>query len=104
MKKGKGLILFTRLPDYFYQCLIHFTEKYHFQCIVIAYPGDEHTDFSYKSTDYITILNRKDFLVAQHIEEDYQFIYSSSWRDKDYKAVCRKYKNRIPVIIGLDFL
>lgn len=102
MEANKGLVLFTRLPDYFYQCLKYFTEKEDYYLDIIRYKPDAATNFRIKETDRIRLIDYENADFDSYLNKDYRFVYSSSWRDKNYKAVCRHYKKSIPVIIGLD--
>lgn len=96
------MVLFTRLPDYFYQCLKYFTEKEDYYLDIIRYKPDAATNFRIKETDRIRLIDYENADFDSYLNKDYRFVYSSSWRDKNYKAVCRHYKKSIPVIIGLD--
>lgn len=102
MEANKGLVLFTRLPDYFYQCLKYFTEKEDYYLDIIRYRPDAATNFKITETDRIRLIDYENADFNSYLNKDYRFVYSSSWRDKNYKAVCRHYKKSIPVIIGLD--
>jgi glycosyltransferase involved in cell wall biosynthesis len=99
---NRGLVLYTRLPDYFFQSLIHFCKIYSYYCDVIVYEGDENTAFDFPESDFLKFKSRKDFIVSDFLNRDYKFIYTSTWNDKSYNKVCLNYRDKVPVIIGMD--
>jgi glycosyltransferase involved in cell wall biosynthesis len=102
MVQSKALILYTRLPDYFYQSLLTFCEIYNFKCDLVRYDQDANTSFDFRENDYITFIDRSDFKPQDFLKKEYKFIYTSTWNDQEYKTVCKSYKASIPVVLGMD--
>lgn len=102
MQKNKGLILYTRLPDYFYQSILHFCKKYNFYCDVVKFDQDINTSFEFKENEFIKFYNRSELNKNDFLNQDYLFVYTSTWNDSEYKIICKHYRNLIPVILGMD--
>lgn len=102
MPPNKGLILYTRLPDYFYQSLLYFCRKYNYFCDIVRFDQDVNTSFDFEENEFIKFYNRSDFNFQDFLNKDYKFVYTSTWTDKEYKTICKFYKQSIPVIIGVD--
>src|SRR6185312_10826942 len=100
------LFLYSELADYFLACLRELGKAYPVDIFVIHWPVNKEAPFKFQFPEGATFLDRKQFDLnglkkkVQEINPD--FIYCSGWMDKDYLAVAREYKKRMPVVIGLD--
>lgn len=98
------LFLYTRLPDYFFQCIRHLlqTSAEGSKAWIVCYQQDKNAPYDIGQSDAITILNRSTFqeTMLDGIRPD--VIYISGWGDKLYNNIGKKNKSSIPVIMGLD--
>lgn len=98
----RGLVLYTRLPDYFYQCLMLFCDQHKVFCDVVVYAQDSNTEFRFEPSEYIRIYERANFNPKDFLGKDYSFILTTTWNDREYKDLCRRYYQDCPVILGMD--
>ena len=63
MSKTKKIVfLYTRLPDYFYSCILYFLESNkEYTAVVIRYPKDSSAPFELKQTNRMKLLNKSEF-------------------------------------------
>jgi glycosyltransferase involved in cell wall biosynthesis len=104
--KPKLLFLYTELAGYFIACLRKLSELHDVEIYVIHWPVNKEAPFDFKFGENVTFIEKKDLpgdLLGKKIESiKPDFIYCSGWIDKDYLARAKKYKRKIPVVIGLD--
>lgn len=99
------LFLYTELAGYFLSCVSELL-KQDVEVHIVRWPVNKEAPFDFSFADKIKIYERRDLdrakliALAEKISPD--IIYSSGWVDRDYVAVCRKFKNKIPVIVGFD--
>jgi len=102
----KVLFLYTELAEYFLSCVNAFVEKSHAEVHIVCYPVNKEAPFSFMFSESLKIhernkLTEKSLMeLAENISPD--VIYCSGWVDKGYLSVCKKYRNKIPVIVGFD--
>jgi glycosyltransferase involved in cell wall biosynthesis len=97
------VFLYSRLPEYVYSCLEHFTANYPCRAVVIRYDDDTNTRYQFPDNPNIGLLYKKEIDITSVVEQlDPSLIIVSSWRDKEYKSVAQEYKRSIPVVIGID--
>jgi glycosyltransferase involved in cell wall biosynthesis len=72
----------------------------------VRWPVNQEAPFNFDFGERLNVHSRKDFsdeqlqALAQKISPD--AIVCSGWIDKGYTAVCKKWRNRIPVILAMD--
>lgn len=63
------LFLYTRLPDYFYQCIQHFVRSYPYRVVVIRYQEDVNARYAFAADERIRLLYKDDVDVAAFIKK-----------------------------------
>ena len=109
MSKTKKIVfLYSRLPDYFYQCILSFLESNkEFTAVVIRYPKDSNAPFELKETNRLKLINKTEFKRDTGLLEYLnslkpEAIFCTGWADKIYLKTISKLKDKCPVILGLD--
>ena len=109
MSKTKKIVfLYTRLPDYFYSCILYFLESNkEYTAVVIRYPKDSSAPFELKQTNRMKLLNKSEFEKDTDLLEylntlKVEAIFCTGWKDKMYLKIISKLKDKCPVILGLD--
>lgn len=104
MKEPKVIVfLYSRLPEYFFRCLEFFSAHYDCRVTVIRYDDDPDTRYVFSGKENITLhykseINVESLVASLHPDA----IVVSSWKDREYTSVARKYRKSIPVILALD--
>lgn len=106
-QKDRIVFLYTRLPDYFFQCVKCFSDKYNLHCTIIRYSSDINAPYKIQSASKVNIIdktqfNSKESLFSYLSELNIKLLYLSGWGDKEYNHIARKFKTKIPVVLGLD--
>jgi glycosyltransferase involved in cell wall biosynthesis len=105
-QKPRLLFLYSELADYFLACIKKLTSVYDVEVHVIHWPVNSEAPFSFVFPDGVRFYNRKQFDLKRLQEKVKDicpdFIYCSGWMDKDYLSAVQGYKDKIPVVIGLD--
>lgn len=99
------LVLYTRLPDYFLQCIKAFLDKAPEGSKAFVVSSDPDKDAPYKeqtNDPRISFINRSAFNPEQVAAFNPDIIYLAGWGDKGYTGITRELKKRIPVVMGLD--
>jgi glycosyltransferase involved in cell wall biosynthesis len=99
------LFLYTEIAGYTLACLraLNATGA---NVHLVRWPVNQEAPFNFEFGERLTVYSRNDFsddqlhTLAQKISPD--AIVCSGWIDKGYTAVCKKYRNRIPVILAMD--
>ncbi len=105
-KKYKVVFLYTELATYFLSCIEELLKSNEVEIHLFRWPLNKEAPFDFKFHPDIKVFDRTDFKrgrlqkVLENIQPD--LIYCSGWMDRGYKKVCKKYKNKIPVIVGID--
>lgn len=107
MKGKENLVfLYTRLADYFYQCVVFYCASRNKKAVIVSHPLDKNAPYEYRSTANVTIKFRDEFSDAslEKFVDDQNpaFIFITGWVDKGYKNIGKKYKKTIPVVMGMD--
>lgn len=108
MNKKNLVFLYTRLADYFYQCLLYFAKRNkELNVIVIRYDADKNAPFQFHETDNLKLFYKSNFSGVSDILDFLKpinplCIYCTGWGDKEYLQVISKLKNTCPTILGLD--
>lgn len=104
--KKKIVFLYTELASYFLSCLDELLLDDNLEVHLVRWPLNSEAPFDFKFNPLLNVYDRKSFKKGElenlidNIQPD--LIYSSGWVDKTYKRICKKYKNLIPVIVGMD--
>lgn len=107
MEKKKVVFLYTEIATYFLACIEKLALEPNIEIIVIRWPVNKEAPFNFSFSSTITFFIRSDFQTEEKLLEFVEklspsVLYCSGWLDKGYLKVCKKYKNRIPVIVGFD--
>lgn len=104
--KPRLLFLYTELAGYFIACLKKLSELHDVDIEVIHWSVNKEAPFHFNFngavnfTEKNTLSNKQLIQKVESMSPD--FIYCSGWIDKDYLSIAKKYKKKIPVVIGLD--
>jgi glycosyltransferase involved in cell wall biosynthesis len=105
--KQKILILYTELAGYTLACINRFTEKYpDTELHLVRWPVNSEAPFEFDFANQLQVYERHNYsrdellALAEKIKPD--LILCSGWIDKDYVRVCRKWIDRIPVVLVMD--
>lgn len=97
------LFLYSRLPDYFYQCIAFFVDRYTFKAVIIRYKGDINTKYSFPPNDRIRLYYKDEVNLSENISQvNPSAIVISGWSDKQYTSIAKNYRNKIPVVLAID--
>lgn len=105
-KKYKVVFLYTELASYFLSCIEELIKSNEVEVYLFRWPLNKEAPFDFKFHPDIKVFDRTEFKrgkiqkVLENIQPD--LIYCSGWMDRGYKKACRKYKKKIPVIVGID--
>ena len=106
MKKIQILFLYTELASYFLACVKALQANHPVEIHIVKWPLNQEAPFDFDFKENIFFYDRKAFSkrdllkLTEKISPD--IIYCSGWIDKDYLQVCKKNKQAIPVVVGLD--
>lgn len=104
-KELRFLFLYTRLPEYFYQCIVSLVNRkgLNARVIIYCYPKDANAPYEFSvSDDRIKIYAREELNLNAVASFNPSVIYLAGWGDKGYNKVASHYRPTIPVIIGMD--
>ncbi|MCM5527626.1 glycosyltransferase [Parasegetibacter sp. NRK P23] len=97
------LFLYTRLPDYFFQCVCYLVRNSPAStATVVYYKADENAPYSYPDVERVTLLEKSVFLNEFSATIAPELIYVAGWGDRDYQSFMKKWKGKIPIVTGLD--
>ena len=102
----KVIFLYTELAEYFLACINAFVKKSNAEVHIIRWPVNKEAPFSFSFFENIKVYERNELPqksildLVEKISPD--VILCSGWVDKGYLSVCKKYRNKIPVIVGFD--
>ncbi len=105
-QKPRLLFLYSELADYFLACIKKLLSVHDVDVYIIHWPVNKEAPFKFVFPEGVRSYDRKQF-DAKSLKEKIKeiapdFIYCSGWLDTDYLYAVRGYKNKIPVVIGLD--
>lgn len=104
--KKKVLFLYFELAGYFIACIEKFSSLFNVEIHVIRFPLNPVAPFQFQLNDHIKYYEKKNYnreeliALAEKINPD--LIYTCGWSDKDYMAISRYFKKRIPIVLTLD--
>jgi len=101
------VFLYTELAAYFLVCVEELVRQSGAEVHIIRWPLNNEARFQFKVNENTTRLydrkNYTDNTLAQLVQQiNPHLIYCSGWIDKGYVKVCRQWKNKIPVVAGID--
>ena len=98
------LFLYTRLPDYFFQCICYLVRNSPpgSTATVVCYPQDGDAPYTFPDVEGVTLLEKSAFFRSYSASTVPLFIYVAGWGDKDYQRYIKKWKGNVPVVTGLD--
>ncbi|MEO6882674.1 MAG: glycosyltransferase [Bacteroidia bacterium] len=105
-KPKKILFLYTELASYFAACLNVLSNASNIEIHLVRLPVNKEAPFQFFLNEKIKVYEKNNFS-AKELENlgeiiSPDLIYCSGWIEKDYLKICKKFKNKIPVILGLD--
>ena len=104
--KPRLLFLYSELADYFLACIRKLVSTCDVEVEVIHWPVNKEAPFVFSFPEKAKFFEKGSFSGDKLKEKinsfSPDFIYCSGWMDKDYLAAVKGYKNKIPVVIGLD--
>ncbi|HEY8387352.1 MAG TPA: glycosyltransferase family 4 protein, partial [Parasegetibacter sp.] len=94
----------TRLADYMYQCICYLAREHDVSVIAVRYRPDKLASYDFLEHQNVTLLFYDETDLSPEWLESINpvAIFSSSWGDKRYLKVALAWKNRVPLIVGLD--
>lgn len=101
------LFLYTELAAYFLVCVEELVRQSGAEVHIVRWPLNNEAPFHFQiNNNQVKIYDRKQYTDEGLIQLTQQInphlIYCSGWIDKGYIAVCRQWKNKIPVVAGID--
>lgn len=99
------LILYTELAGYTMACLKALANA-DVSIHLMRYPVNKEAPFEFSFSSSVHVYNRHEFScdaliqLANKIQPDVLLV--SGWVDKDYVAVAKQWRNRIPTIVAMD--
>lgn len=104
--KPRLLFLYSELADYFLACIRKLVTAYNVEVKVIHWPINKEAPFAFDFPAGAVFCEKQSLEKGKLAEEIKafapDFIYCSGWMDKDYLGAIKGYKDKIPVVIGLD--
>ncbi|MBX7093183.1 MAG: glycosyltransferase [Flavobacteriales bacterium] len=104
--KRKILFLYTELAGYILSCIDELVNTTSTEVILVRWPLNKEAPFDFKFPDGIKVLQRNeikdDELLAMAKNFNPDLIFCSGWVDKGYLKVCKEFRFKIPVVVGLD--
>ncbi|MFL5763752.1 MAG: glycosyltransferase [Bacteroidia bacterium] len=107
MEKKKIVFLYSELASYFLACVDELTKDPSVEVHIVHWKVNKEAPFQFNISPSVHHYSRSSFDSAAELEKlivkiEPSVIYCSGWLDKGYLKICKSYRNRIPVIVGLD--
>ncbi|WP_340102818.1 glycosyltransferase family 4 protein [Rhodohalobacter sp. 8-1] len=106
MNKKKFLYLYSELADYFVACIRHLEKNFNVEIHLVRWPVNSEAPFQFEFPENVTVYERRRLSSSEMVDLakkiDPDLIYCCGWMDKDYLRICKMFKNRIPVLGGMD--
>jgi glycosyltransferase involved in cell wall biosynthesis len=101
------LILYTEIAGYTLACIGEFCKRHpEINVHLVRWPVNQEAPFDFSFSDSIKVYERdkydRESLNALATDVKPSLILCSGWIDKDYVDVCRKWNNKIPVVLVMD--
>jgi glycosyltransferase involved in cell wall biosynthesis len=101
------VFLYTELAEYFLSCIRELSKAdFVGEIHVVHWPINQEAPFQFSYPEGVHFYTRENFsdteLLGLITSLSPDFIYSSGWIDKGYKKVCKRFKGKVPTVLGLD--
>ena len=101
------IFLYTRLADYFYQCIVHLVNEHNINAHIVCKSPDINAPYKFADNKKIRIINDTEFKSTLYLwswikSVSPNAIYISGWNNLKYLIIAIYYSKKIPTIIGLD--
>lgn len=101
------LFLYTELAGYFLSCITELKNKVDCEVHIVRWPVNNEAPFDFSFSNKIQVYDRNkyssfDALLKLSSKIAPDVIYCSGWVDKGYLSVCKRFRKKIPVIVGID--
>jgi len=101
------IILYTRMPRYFLECLKYFVKlnpNYSVFCLCNAPSADAPflLEYGEVSVEYLEKLDKS--VEEWTSAKSPSLIFAAGWTNRDYLRTCKKFVSTIPVVVGMDNL
>ena len=102
--KSKIVFLYSEIAGYFIACAEALAK--HSDVLIVRWPVNKEAPFNFELSDRIKIVEKSDYtkdalLVMIHDFEPTKIV-CSGWMDKDYLAIVRSFRKKIPAVLTLD--
>jgi len=105
-RRRKALFLYFELAAYFTACLKQLAADCDVEIHLVRYPVSGVAPFRFDIDRDVTLYERNSMdrksLIALCDKLEPDFVFICGWADRDYLAVARHLKKRIPVVMSLD--
>ncbi len=104
--KRKILFLYSEIAAYFLACLRELSGQAAAEIHLVRWKVNEEAPFRFTIPGSIKVYERDNYsqkdlaALAEKITPD--LIYCAGWLDKGYLDVCKKFRKKIPIIVGFD--
>jgi glycosyltransferase involved in cell wall biosynthesis len=100
------LFLYTELSIYFLNCVEKSKQNYGAQTLIISFPVNVEAPFNFERYESLQIIEYSQTSLKQLQQRINEFnpsiVYVSGWSFGPYMWLVRKFKRRIPIVLGLD--
>ena len=105
-KKSRIVFLYTEIAGYVLSCISELMKNYPVEVHLVRWPLNSEAPFDFKFPDQLHVYNRKEYsdvhLMQLISDLNPDMIYTSGWVDKGYKEVCKRFRSKIPIVVGID--
>lgn len=104
MPRAKIVFLYTEIAGYFLACARELAKRA--DVLIVRWPVNSEAPFNFGEESNVMIHNRKDYdregllKLVRGFNPD--LIVCSGWIDKDYLAIAKDFRKKIPVVVSLD--
>ena len=106
LQKKKIVFLYTELAQYFLACVEELCKNHPVEVHIVKWEVNKEAPFQFKFPENVNVYDRDNYsddkLGELLTDIGPNIIYCSGWIDKGYVKICRKFKARTPVIVGID--
>jgi glycosyltransferase involved in cell wall biosynthesis len=107
MENKKIVFLYSELANYFLACIKALMQEPTIELHIIRWEVNKEAPFTFQFPENLKIYSRNNFnspseLIDLVYSINPDVIYCSGWLDKGYLKVCKKFKTKVPVIVGFD--
>lgn len=105
-KKYRIVFLYTEVAGYTLSCISALIKNFPVEVHLVRWPLNKEAPFDFRFPDQLTVYTRTDYSDVHLLQlvNDLQpdLIFTSGWVDKGYKEIAKRFKSKIPVIVGID--